>query len=402
MDLPNANETRPLADAEISLPPTKELVQSLLKVTTKVSDIFFSPMRLPEVRANGRTIPAHLPGIPLLLPDDTRRIASDLIGHRRNISLRLDAEGSCDFSIFYTPLGRFRVNILSQRGSYAITLRVVSDPVLPTFRSLRLPAQFERLVHLRSGLVVVNGPTGSGKSSTLAAIVNQINEHREVHIVTVEDPIEFQFRHQKATILQRELYRDVPTFPLALRAALRHPPHVILLGEIPDRDTLDLALEAADCGHLVFAAINTPDASRTVARLLRFFSPLEEQATRARLARSLRAIVSQRLLPQKDNRGQIAMFEFLFSTPRIRECIAHGEERVISLTDAIRQGEREGMQSFESEFEKLQQAGVLATDVTWDDLFGDRIPPHDGPSNGHDPLRSFATSHSELTESPSR
>jgi twitching motility protein PilT len=376
---PTLDESKPLADVEVALPSTKELVQSLLKVAPNVSDIFFSPMRLPEVRANGRTIGARLPGIPPLLPDDTRRIASDLIGHRTNISPRLDAEGSCDFSIFFTPLGRFRVNILSQRGSYAITLRVVSDPVLPTFASLHLPPQFERLVHLRNGLVIVNGPTGSGKSSTLAAILNQINEHREVHIVTVEDPIEFQFRHQKATILQRELYRDVPSFPLALRAALRHPPHVILLSEIPDRDTLDLALEAADCGHLVLAAINTPDASRTVARLLRFFSPLEEPTTRARLARSLRAIVSQRLLPQKDSRGQIAMFEFLFSTPRIRECIAHGEERVISLTDAIRQGESDGMQSFESEFEKLQRTGALSPEITWEDLFGDRIPPHDAP-----------------------
>jgi len=394
------DEPRDSRESEASLPSTKILVQSLLKIAPNVSDIFFSPMRYPEVRANGRILPARLPGIPVLLPDDTRRIASDLIGHRTNISPRLDAEGSCDFSIFFTPLGRFRVNILSQRGSYAITIRVVPDPVLPTFASLHLPPQFDSLVHLRSGLVIITGPTGSGKSSTLAAILNEMNEQREIHIVTVEDPIEFQFRHQKATILQREIYRDVPSFPLAPRASLRHPPHIIFLSEIPDRDTLDLALEAADCGHLVFAAINTPDASRTIARLLRFFSPLEEQTTRSRIARSVRAIVSQRLLSLKDNLGQVCMFEFLFSTPRIRECIAHGEERVISLTDAIRQGERDGMQSFESEFEKLQRAGILAPDVTWDYLFGDRIPPHDAPFNPVDSNRPRNSSSLSSTAPP--
>lgn len=243
-------------------------------------------------------------GLPILLPDDTRRIADDLIGDRVNISSRLIAGGSCDFSLFLLPLGPFRVNIFSQRGSYAITLHAISDPILASFKSPGLPRQLDRLVHLRSGLVIVSGPSGSGKSSTFTEVLNRINETRETHIVTIEDPIAFQFLHRRATVLQRELYRDVPSFPAALRTTLRHPPHVVMLSAIPDRETLHLTLEAADCGHLIFAAVHTSDASRTIDHMLRFFSPSEEPATRGRLARSLRAVVSQHLLPVKDGSGQ--------------------------------------------------------------------------------------------------
>ena len=256
----------------------------------------------------------------------------------------------------------------------------------------------ERLVRLRSVLVIVSGPSGSGKSSTLAAVLNRINEEREIHIVTIEDPIEFQFRHQRATVLQREIHRDVASFPKALRTTLRHPPHVVMLSAIPDRETLDLTLEAANCGHLVFAAVRTSDASRTIDHLLRFFSPAQELATRARLARSIRAIVSQRLLPRKDGSGQAALYEILFSEPRVRECIAHGEDRVISLTEAIQQGTQEGMQTFQQELDRLHKAGVIAEDVGWDELFGDQIPPlarpdDDAFSNGPSvPVRAGAKS----------
>jgi twitching motility protein PilT len=255
-------------------------------------------------------------------------------------------------------------------------LRIISDPVIPTFESLGLPPQLEQFVRLRSGLVVVSGPAGSGKSSTLAALLGRISDQRDGHIVTVEDPVEFQFRHRKATVLQRELHRDVPSFPIALRTSLRHPPHVILLSTIPDRETLDLALEAAGCGHLVFAALHTPDASRTVGHLLRYFSPELEANTRMRLARSLRGIVSQRLLPRIDHPAQVALFEILFSTPRIRACIATGEHNVMSLTDAIREGQAQSMQCFEDELKKFQKAGVIAADIDWEELFGDWIPEH--------------------------
>ena len=382
MPAPTLTESSSSLTATPPLPPTNDLIALLLKSADNVSDIFFSPMRAPQLRVNGRIVSAVFSNLPELLPDDTRRIAGDLIGNRPNVQPRLDAEGSCDFSFFVPKLGRFRVNIFSQRGSYAIKLRVIPDPVLPTFESLQLPAQLDRFVHLRSGLVIMSGPVGSGKSSTLAAILGRISEQKDGHIVTIEDPVEFQFRHRRATILQRELYRDVPSFPMALRSSLRHPPHVIFLSTIPDRETLDLALEAADCGHLVFAALHTPDASRTVGHLLRFFSPAEESVTRLRLARSLRGIVSQRLLPRVDRPGQVALFEILFSTPRIRECIGAGEQNVMSLTDAIREGLAQHMQCFEDELKKLQGAGIIAGDVGWEELFGDSIPAHP-KSAGH-------------------
>jgi Tfp pilus assembly pilus retraction ATPase PilT len=183
----------------------QELIASLLKESEKVSDIFLSPMRPPEVRANGQILAAGNSGIPALLPEDTRRIAQDLIGHRPRAQPKLESQGSCDFAFFLPRLGRFRVNIFSQRGSYAITLCVIPDPVLPTFEGLSLPPQIQKLVHLRSGLVVASGPAGSGKSSTLAAILKRINEEKEVHIVTIEDPIEFLFRHKKATVLAATL-----------------------------------------------------------------------------------------------------------------------------------------------------------------------------------------------------
>jgi twitching motility protein PilT len=394
MTTPSPTDSTSRLTATPALPPTNELIALLVKSAEGVSDIFLSPMRPPQIRVNGHIISAVLANLPDLLPDDTRRIANDLIGNRPSVLPRLNTEGSCDFSFFVHKLGRFRASIFSQRGSYAIKLRVISDAALTTFESLHLPPQLEEFVQIRSGLVVVSGPMGSGKSSTMAALLGRLSEERDGHIVTVEDPMEFQFHHCRATVLQRELYRDVPNFPTALRTSLRHPPHVIFLSTLPDRDTLDLALEAADCGHLVFAALHTPDASRTLGHLLRFFSPAEECTTRMRLARSLRGIVSQRLLPRLGDPGQVALFEILFSTPRIRECIAAGEQNVMSLTDAIREGESQNMQCFEDELKKLQKAGVIATDLDWEQLFGDWVPAHARPpaprNHGARPEIAFA------------
>jgi len=398
MTAPTFPDSASALTATPPLPSTRELTEVLMRVAENVSDIFLSPMRLPEVRANGRIISvARSLGLPALLPEDTRRVVHDLIGNRPTVLPRLEAEGSCAFSVFFARLGRFRVNIFSQRGSYAITLRVISDPPLPSFESLHLPPQLGRLVQLRSGLVISSGPAGSGKSSTLTAVLSRINEETQTHIVTIEDPIEFQFRHRKATVLQRELHRDVPSFPQALRSALRYPPHVILLSAIPDRETLDLALEAADCGHLVFASIHTPDASRTVGHLLRMFSPAEEHRARIRLARILRAIVAQRLIPRLDRLGEIAVFEVLFSSPRVRDCIAVGEENVMTLADAVREGARHGMQCFEDELRNLQQGGIIAPDPDSEELFGDWLPAHSN-SQGTSSSQSLAADRASATK----
>jgi twitching motility protein PilT len=341
--------------AAAPLMATEELLATLLRVSHGANDLLLSPMRRPEISVNGRFSPAPLPDIPLLVPEDTTRVAHDLIGNRPALLARLREEGSCLFSFFLANLGRFRVHIFSQRGTYAISLRVIPD-VVPDFSSLHLPPQLKKLVGQESGLILITGPAGSGKSATLAAFANQINEERTVPIVSIEDPIEFLHRHKKATVLQRELYRDVPSFPVALQSSLRLPPHVIFLSELRDREAADLVLDAVDSGNLVFTALRTPDARRTVERFLRFFSPLEENATRARLARCLCAIVSQRFAASTDGSARTQLFEILFSTPRIRECLANGESGVMSLEEAIEEGASEGMQSFEMQLARLRPA----------------------------------------------
>jgi twitching motility protein PilT len=373
MPLHLISETSSTLATGAPLPPTRVLIETLLKVADKVSDIFLSPMHPPELRISGRNVLPDLPRLWVLLPDDTCRIAADLIGNRLHVRPRLEAEGSCDFSFFLQGVGRFRVSIFSQRGSYAIALRVIYDS-LPSFESLRLPDSLDRLVRLRSGLVIATGPAASGKSSTLAAVLSRISEQRAVHIVTVEDPIEFQFRHQKATVFQREIHRDVPSFSLALRSALRQPPQIILLSAIPSRETMDLVLDAADGGHLVFVALCAPDAACAVKHLLRHYSREEEHATRARLAQNLRAIVSQRLLPLKRDPGQVAAFEILFSSPHVRECVARGKDAAMTLNEIIRQGARDGMQSFEEDLKQLEKAGLIAEDARRNELSDSEHP----------------------------
>ena len=214
-------------------------------------------------------------------------------------------------------------------------------------------------MELRNGIVLVTGPTGSGKSSTLAAIINKINEDKACHILTIEDPIEFLHLHKKSTIHQRELHSDTPSFALALRAALRQAPKVILVGEMRDRETIEIAMEAAETGHLVFSTLHTVDASKTIERIVGVF-PLADQLTiRARLSRSFRYIVSQRLIPKKDKTGRVAAIEILKSTMRTREYVEKGETEGKSLLDAMRDGATEGMQHFDGELERLVRTGVI-------------------------------------------
>jgi twitching motility protein PilT len=282
----------------------------------------------------------------------------DLIGKNEIVMSKLDKEGATDLSYSLPGLARFRVNVFRQRGTHAIVMRVIPQTV-PDFNSLNLPAQLGEIVGLRNGIVLVTGPTGSGKSSTLAAIINKINEEKACHILTIEDPIEFLHLHKKSTIHQRELHTDTPSFALALRAALRQAPKVILVGEMRDRETIEIALEAAETGHLVFSTLHTVDASKTIERVVGVF-PLADQLTiRARLSRSFRYIISQRLVPKKDKSGRIAAIEILKSTMRTREYVEKGETEGKSLLDAMRDGATEGMQHFDGELDKLVRAGTI-------------------------------------------
>ncbi len=341
---------------------TASIVATMLQVSKQVSDLIFSPGRTPQVELNGQLREVNIAGVGKLLPDATRRIAVDLIGKNELVAGKLEKEGSTDLSYSLPGMARFRVNIFRQRGSYAIVMRVIPMSV-PDFNSLNLPAQLGEIADLRNGIVLVTGPTGSGKSSTLAAILNRINEEKAYHILTIEDPIEFLHLHKKSTIHQRELHSDTPSFALALRAGLRQAPKVILVGEMRDKETIEIGLEAAETGHLVFSTLHTVDAAKTIERIVGVFPLADQQAIRTRLARVFRCIVSQRLIPKKDGSGRVAAIEILKSTMRTREYVEKGESDGKSLLDAMRDGSTEGMQHFDGELERLIRAGTVDMEV---------------------------------------
>jgi twitching motility protein PilT len=341
---------------------TASIVATMLQVSKQVSDLIFSPSRAPQVELNGQLKELNIAGVGKLTPEATRRIAFDLMGKNELVRNKLDSEGSTDLSYSLPGLARFRVNIFRQRSSYAIVMRVIPQTI-PDFAALNLPAQLAEIAELRNGIVLVTGPTGSGKSSTLAAILNKINEDKAYHILTIEDPIEFLHLHKKSTIHQRELHSDTPSFALALRAALRQAPKVILVGEMRDKETIEIGMEAAETGHLVFSTLHTVDASKTIERVIGVFPLADQQAIRARLAKAFRFIVSQRLIPKKDGSGRVAAIEILKSTMRTREYVEKGESEGKSLLDAMRDGATEGMQNFDNELERLIRAGTIDMNV---------------------------------------
>jgi twitching motility protein PilT len=352
MDLPTGDIRPTPAPEPISIPPTPNIIASMLQAAPKTSDLIFSPGRAPQVEVHGKLVQLKIKGVGVLSAEDTARIAADLIGRNSLAVDKLKQEGSCDISYSLPKVSRFRVNIFTQRGTCAIVMRVIATEV-PSFKSLKLPPQLADAAEVRPGIVLVTGPTGSGKSSTLAAFVDKINEEKAYHIITIEDPIEFLHPHKRATIHQRELYTDTPTFPLALRASLRQAPKLILVGEMRDKETIEVALEAAETGHLVFSTLHTIDASKTIERIIGVFPVPDQQSVRARLAKVFRYIVSQRLIPKRDGSGRVAAFEILKSTLRTRDYVNKGESEGKSLLDAMRDGSSEGMQCFDDEIEKL-------------------------------------------------
>ena len=336
---------------------TPSVIWAMLDSASGISDLIFSPGRPPQVEKHGELSPVEIKALPALHAPDTARLARDIIGDNRTALRALEEQGACDLSYSLPERARFRVNVFRQRGSFAIVMRVIASKI-PTLAELNLPKALADIATLKNGIVLVTGPTGSGKSTTLAAIIDLINESRADHILTIEDPIEFLHPHKKATVHQRELHADTPTFALALRAALRQAPKVILVGEMRDRETIEIALTAAETGHLVFSTLHTIDASKTVERIVGAFEAGDQHAVRGRLAASFRYFVSQRLVPKKGG-GRVAVLEILKSTLRTRDYMETGEGEGKTLLDAMRDGEMDGMQYFDGELEKLVRAGVV-------------------------------------------
>jgi twitching motility protein PilT len=334
------------------------IIEQMLQAADYISDLNFSVGQPPQVEVSGQLKPFKVMGVGNLTPFQTEAIAMSLLRDNAEAASQLVKKGTADLSYALPGKTRFRVNIFQQRGSYSVVMRLIPSNI-PTFDTLSLPPQLAEISGLRNGLVLLTGPTGSGKSSTLAAIIDRINEIKSYHIVTIEDPIEFLHSHKKSTINQREVGSDTKDFPSALRAALRQAPKVILIGEMRDLETTEIALEAAETGHLVLSTLHTIDASKTVDRIIGIFPKNEEKVIRTRLAQSFRYIISQRLVPRADGRGRIAAVEILRSNPRTRDYIEHGEEQGKTLLDAMRDGKLDGMQDFDSVLLDMIEQGII-------------------------------------------
>jgi twitching motility protein PilT len=331
----------------MSLLDVAPIIEQMLLTSENVSDLNFSANQKPQVEINGVLYPTSPVGLGKLSAFQTELIAMSLIRDNPDAAAQFVKSRTADLSYALPGKCRFRVNIFQQRNSFSIVMRVIPHEI-PTFDGLRLPPQLAQIAEIRNGIVLLTGPTGSGKSSTLAAIIDRINDTKAYHIVTIEDPIEFLHSHKKSTINQREVGADTKDFASALRAALRQAPKVILVGEMRDLETAEIALEAAETGHLVLSTLHTIDTSKTIDRIIGLYPKNEERIIRTRLAQTFRYIASQRLIPTADGKGRIAAVEILKSNPRTREYIEKGEQEGKTLLDAIRDGEIDGMQDFDS------------------------------------------------------
>jgi twitching motility protein PilT len=342
----------------MSLLDIAPIIEQMLLISENVSDLNFSCGQKPQVEINGVLYPASPIGLGRLSAYQTEMIAMALIRDNPDAARQLATLRTTDLSYALPGKCRFRVNIFQQRNSFSIVMRVIPHEI-PSFEQLRLPLQLAEIADIRNGVVLLTGPTGSGKSSTLAAIIDRINETKSYHIVTIEDPIEFLHSHKKSTINQREVGADTKDFASALRAALRQAPKVILVGEMRDLETAEIALEAAETGHLVLSTLHTIDASKTIDRIIGLYPKNEERIIRTRLAQTFRYIVSQRLIPTADGKGRVAAVEILKSNQRTREYIEKGEQEGKTLLDAIRDGEIDGMQDFDSVIKGLIEKNLI-------------------------------------------
>jgi twitching motility protein PilT len=337
------------------------LLEMMLDHAPGISDLNLSVGRPPQVEVDGSLQPVPWSGIERLLPYHTELVAMRLLQGKRDLADKLLRTGSVDLSYSLARRTRFRVNVFSQRGTYSVVLRVIPNKI-PTVEDLGLPPQLNDITKERNGIVLLTGPTGSGKSTTLAAIIHKLNREKAIHIITIEDPIEYLHPHIVATINQREVGGDTQTFALALRAALRQAPKVILVGEMRDVETISIALEASETGHLVLSTLHTIDAAKTIDRIVGVFPKNEERQIRARFSQSFKWIVSQRLVP-KIGGGRLAICEVLRANSRTREYVQEGEREGKSLTEAMEAGVLEGMQTFDGEIERLILAGTIDREI---------------------------------------
>jgi len=339
------------------------LFAQMLDSYQDISDLNITVGRPLQVESSGELLPVETsPHFPELTPFQTEMFALNLIDHDRRLTDNLIRQGSCDLSYEVPGKARFRVNIFSQRGSYSIVMRKMASRI-PAIADLQLPDAFYRIAKEQNGIVLVVGATGSGKTTSLAAVLNEINNNKSVHIVTLEDPVEFSHPHLKSTFNQRELGKDFETFPIGLRAALRQAPKVILVGEMRDRETMETGISAAETGHLVLATLHTVDAgSTTINRILGMFSAEEENLVRLRLADTLRWVICQRLLP-KIGGGRVAAFEAMSSSLRVKDTIIHGEGEGRTFYDIMQAGKAFGMITFDESILNLYADGLVTEET---------------------------------------
>ncbi len=343
-------------------PELDAILLSMLGATAGISDINFSMGRAPQVEAFGVLREVEVPpNVKKLTPYQTERIALNIMGSERRLYQDLAQKGSCDCSYSVSGQVRFRVNIFRNRGNLSIVMRKAQSEV-PTIQSLNLPNVLREIAKEKTGLVLVTGATGSGKTTTLAAILDEINRMQSVHVVTLEDPIEYIHPHKRATFNQRELGSDFDDFPNGLRAALRQAPKVILVGEMRDRATVDIAMTAAETGHLVLSTIHTINAGQSINRILGMFDKNEEKQLRLRLSDMLRWVVSQRLLPRVSG-GRLLVQEIMGNSLRTRETVSMGETEDVSFYDIIEQNHTFGWCTFDQAIVRAFEESKITEDV---------------------------------------
>jgi len=338
------------------------ILNKMLFSFDNVSDLNITVGKPFQVENSGELTGVDLkPAFENLTPFQTEIFALNIINNDRRLIEILLTEGSCDLSYELPQKARFRVNIFSQRSNYSIVLRKLSTEI-PTLNQLNLPDAFQKMSGEKNGIILVTGSTGSGKSTSLAALLNEINETKSVHVVTLEDPVEFQHPHKKSTFNQREMGTDFDMFSSGLRAALRQAPKVILVGEMRDRETVEIGLSAAETGHLVVSTLHTVDAGQTINRILGMFNNEEENQLRIRLADTVRWIVCQRLLP-KVSGGRVAAFEIMGSNLRVKDTILHGESEGKTYYEIINASKSFSMMTFDSCILDLYEKGLITEET---------------------------------------